>query len=612
MQTAQQLTDIKTAAERHESCVCGVLTMMQAAQSQEIEVSLQPKTHQLLIAESSQRVLHEQPRGVRPKHASTPEKCAHTATADSKTYQQLKHCRDEPVQSPDYKYSRFGFQLTPPVMQPASQARHALHASLPAPSKKRKRVQQEAPALQPGLAQAHQGQAQHEQQQPQTLNHQQQDQQHEHQQLADKACDNHQNITASLLQGISSLGLLPGNQGAFDTLTSCQNFDGFQKLSFLTKLLFNTIFAISYKAEHSLTHDTIVQHLSDTADSVKARVCDTSWLTARLGPEPSPTLCHDAEKLVRQWKPQTATHYQLNAEMVARVLPTDLQPAFILCLVGHTGPKTLPDVAADIMGCILTEIDAAIAETAPKRWHRLSQATTKYAASVPCLDPASPEAAVGGALAQLDLQQPQTSPMLNTSQELDTSRVWVSVEGALIRCRLMFDCLPQQAIKSLRKQLPLTQLVALSHLCAKVKFGKNLSQYVQNLCQPDDLADLFKKCIQNADSYATDRAANTFTSVARKLEVLASSSLQEKVDRAVSCLPQRLQCVAACYAVGMFNSSVNRPWNNTVNNSPDDKQTLAIVLADIHRMEELFKTFRAMMLGIRSAGLCVLTVASSS
>ena len=246
-------------------------------------------------------------------------------------------------------------------MQPAGQARHA---SLPASSKKRKLIQQEAPALQLGLQQAQAHQAQlvllqvlvmqcvrlllfvlclHEQQQSQALHHQdlQQDQQHEHQQLADTTCDKQQDVIASFLEGINVLGLLSGGQGAIDTLTSCQNVDVFQNLSFLTKLHCNTLFATSYKAEHGMTEDFIVQHLSDTADSVKERVSDTSWLTARLGPEHSPTLCHYAEKLVHQWKSQTAAHYQLNAEMVARVLPTDLQPAFILSLVGHTGPETL-------------------------------------------------------------------------------------------------------------------------------------------------------------------------------------------------------------------------------------------------------------------------------
>ena len=114
----------------------------------------------------------------------------------------------------------------------------------------------------------------------------------------------------------------------------------------------------------------------------------------------------------------------------------------------------------------------------------------EYAESAPCLKAASPEAAVGSPRPQLDLQQPPASPMLSTSEELDMSHIWIMVEAGLIKCRLMFDRLPQPAINQVQKQLPLTQLVALSSMCAKVKFGKGLSHYVQTLCQPGDLPEL--------------------------------------------------------------------------------------------------------------------------
>ena len=176
----------------------------------------------------------------------------------------------------------------------------------------------------------------------------------------------------------------------------------------------------------------------------------------------------------------------------------------------------------------------------------------------------------------VEVQSPPPCRQMPTSSETESALDKIlSVEAALIKLGFMQTILPERAIDLLQLQSPFAQLTVLSVFCTRASYIQDPLWHSSMLCSMSSKDDISDSCVYAPRS--NDRTVYTFTDLAVELEVSTTRNVWHEVEGSIFILPQQLQCVAACYAVGVFLRSA------------DDKEALARLQTGFTQMRQLYR-----------------------
>lgn len=161
--------------------------------------------------------------------------------------------------------------------------------------------------------------------------------------------------------------------------------------------------------------------------------------------------------------------------------------------------------------------------------------------------------------------------------EFDTRRALRSVERALIKLDLLYKHFPGRAVGTLRLQPPLTQLIILSGFCARHDPRRSQYCYLEELCGGRVANNLINECLLESAPCSAGRSARLLIDEAWTRGVSESCYHKHEVEAAVLVLPERLQCVTTCLAIGTFMIS------------DDDEQALREFKHCVDKIQNLFQ-----------------------
>lgn len=546
LQDDKKLADIAAQAELHRSSTCVLIMMQKMKASQE----QQPSSAEQHQPSSLQQPYAEDKKGS-PDQVSLGMHCS-SPGADRDPMQQAA--------------------LSASVQKKHHAKREHPDADSPYSQSKRLKLQLDMYALQ--LAEQ-QGEPQQQQQFQEVVDNKQEE------------------VLVSIFSGMEHLGLLPSSKHASQALPASQ-LEGLQALGFLTQLRFASLFAISYQKVC-----TVSQHFHLTMAALQQKPETTSWLIHRCGPPAKRTLCRESQELYDQLSADTEWPDNARADLIAQVIPADLQPAYILSLAGYAGADPLAVYAADVMQCILQAAHQAAQDSPTAQLAQrvtrdsLEQATTGTSTQSEGLKLPLQFTPVAGRSASMSpvsscsfsgsssTGSPESKPSRHTQphapDKIDMNRVLNRVENALIRLRLLPTYLPKASVSRLQKVSFFHQLLVLSRFCATVEPRQDVPCCLMRLCKSAVRRHMMKDCLHDVLPYSSDRPMKELTNLAWTVHVFETRQSQHQAEAALLALPQQLQCVAACYAIGTF--MVSR----------DDEEALLTVQHGVAQMQDLFQ-----------------------